>query len=185
LTELIPNLVQQRTGYQLRNRDQLDTPLTRLNIHKNSFIPQATRIWNELPNIVKYLPSIEALKADHRRRLPRKNPLFFFGGRLESAIHARMRIQNSPLKAHLCNILHVIQSPLCPWGCGTNEDPDHFFFKCHKYVTQRQTLMQDILPFLIDDVAHLLYGIPNADHQVNLLVFTAVHKYIRDSERFY
>jgi hypothetical protein len=128
LSELIPNLVLNRTGYMLRNRFQLDTPLTRLNCYKNSFIPLTTRLWNDLSNIKKSLPSIEAFKADHARSLPLKNPLYFFGTRLEAAIHARMRIENSPLKADLCKVLHVIQSPLCPWGCGVEENVKHFFF---------------------------------------------------------
>jgi hypothetical protein len=185
LSELIPNLVLNRTGYMLRNRFQLDTPLTRLNCYKNSFIPLTTRLWNDLSNIKKSLPSIEAFKADHARSLPLKNPLYFFGTRLETAIHARMRIENSPLKADLCKVLHVIQSPLCPWGCGVEENVKHFFFECPKYDTHRQTLVNDLLPYTVDDESHLLFGIPSTDHLVNIHVFTAVHKYIRETKRFY
>ena len=185
LTELIPNLVQHRTGYPLRNRGNLDIPLSRTNQHKQSFIPYTAGLWNNLPEAAKKAPSIDSFKSHHSRSLPKKNPLFFYGGRLESAIHARMRIENSPLKADLSNVLHVIQSPLCPWGCGVEENAEHFFLKCHTYDTQRQTLVDDLLPHEIDNVEHLLYGIPDSDHLVNLHVFTAVHKYIRNSKRFY
>jgi hypothetical protein len=128
LTELVPNLVHQRTNYRLRNRTQLDVPFARINTYKQSFIPQTTRLWNDLPTPVKNLPSIEVFKAYHLRSLPQRNSLFYYGNRLESAIHARMRIENSPLKADLCNVLHVVQSPLCPWGCGVPENVKHLFF---------------------------------------------------------
>jgi hypothetical protein len=185
LSNLIPNLVQNRTGYNLRNRGKLDEPMARLNIHSNSFIPRVTRLWNVLPNQIKNLPSVEAFKAKHSRDLPKKNPLYYYGGRLESAIHARLRIKNSPLNADLCNDLHVIQSPLCTCVSGVEEDAEHFFFDCPKYIVQRQVLVFELLPWVIDDVDYLLFGIPDADHVINLKVFTAVHKYIRDSRRFY
>ena len=169
----------------LRNRAQLDVPPTRLNCHKQSFIPLTTRLWNDLPASTKSLSSANAFKAHHSRSLPPRNSLFFFGNRLESAIHARMRIENSPLKADLAKVLHVIQSPLCPWGCGVEENAEHFFLKCHKYDTHRQTLVDDLLPHQIDNVEYLLHGISDSDHLVNLHVFTAVHKYIRNSNRFY
>ena len=185
LLDLIPNLVQDRTGYLLRNRANLDVPLARLNIYANSFIPSTTKLWNDLSLETKSLPSVAAFKAYRVRALPRKNPLFFFGGRLESAIHARMRIENSPLRSDLFNQLHVIDSPLCQCGSGEEEDAKHFFFDCSNYDLLRQTLVNDLLPFSIEDVNHLLYGIPDSDHLTNINVFTAVHKYIRDSKRFY
>jgi hypothetical protein len=128
LTNLIPNLVQDRTGYGLRNRNNLDVPLARLNVYANSFIPKMTHLWNGLPGEVKNLPSVNALKSYQKRKLPKKQPLYFFGGRLESAIHARLRMKNSPLKSHLHRELHVIQSSKCPYGSGAEEDAKHFFF---------------------------------------------------------
>jgi hypothetical protein len=185
LTDLIPDLVQDRTTYHLRNRGDLQIPLTRLSILTNSFFPQSIRLWNDLDNNVKSLPSVDAFKAHHARTLPKKNPLYYFGERLASAIHARLRIGNSPLKADLCNILHVIDSPACPCGSGAVETAEHFFFACPLFDRQRTQLNADLSPFLVDNIQHLLFGIPNSDHLVNLHVFSAVHKYIRDSKRFY
>ena len=98
-----------------------------------------------------------------------------------------MRIGNSPLKAHLSNILHVIESPLCPCGTGEEENPKHFFFTCTLFDRQREQLNQNLLPFIIteNEITHLLYGIPHADHSINLHVYGAVHQYIRDTKRFY
>jgi hypothetical protein len=185
LTSLIPNLVQARTNYNLRNRGDIDIPLTRLAIHTNSFIPSTIRAWNELNATIKSLPSVAAFKAFHARNLPRKNPLYYFGGRLESAIHARLRIENSPLNADLCNKLHVIESPLCPCAGGTQETAEHFLLECTLFDAQRAQLNEDLLPLLVDDSNHLLYGIPDSDHVINMQVFSAVHKYIRATKRFY
>jgi hypothetical protein len=185
LSDLVPNLVQDRAGYMLRNRGNIDVPFARLNVYANSFFPAVIKLWNDLPSQKKSLPSIEAFKADHKRSLPKKNPLYYFGGRLEAAIHARMRIDNSPLKAHLFNHLHVVEDPLCSCTMGVNETPKHFFFEYPKFDNLRITLNTDLLPFIVDNVDHLLFGLPNADHLINLHVFAAVHKYIRSSKRFY
>jgi hypothetical protein len=158
-----------------------------VNTYANSFFPSTIKLWNNLDRRLKSLPSIEAFKACHKRLLPKKNPLYFYGGRLEAAIHARMRIGNSLLKADLNKGLHVIDSPLCPCGEGVEEDAVHFFFDCQLFNACRQTLHTNLLPFIFnkDDHQSLLFGIPNQDHLVNIHIFEAVHQFIRDSKRFY
>jgi hypothetical protein len=184
LGDLVPETVGNRTGYMLRNRGDLDPPLTRVNVYANSFVPRTTHIWNNLDRCDSNAPSVEAFRAHHTRSLPRKNPLYYFGRRFESTIHARMRIGNSPLKAHLSNILHVIESPLCPCLSGVEEDTKHFFFKCPLFTVQRAALITDLLPYRIDEVEPLLFGLPYEDHITNVHIFSAVHKYICDTKRF-
>jgi hypothetical protein len=98
LIDTLPQLIGDRTGYRLRNREDLDPIRARINIYANSFFPKTVNEWNKLDRDRRVLPSIEAFKSNYRRRLPKKNPLYYFGGRLEASIHARMRIKNSPLK---------------------------------------------------------------------------------------
>jgi hypothetical protein len=187
LRDILPGQIQNRTGYPLRNRNNIDQPRTRLQVYDKSFFPSTIRLWNELNPELKSLPSRNAFKANKKASLPPKNPLYYFGGRLEAAIHARLRIENSPLKADLCNKLHVINSPLCPCGTGADETSKHFFFECNLFNTQRADLKSNLLPYIIqaDDYTHLLFGIPDADHNTNLHVFGAVHQYIRNTKRFY
>jgi hypothetical protein len=187
LVDLLPGQIQDRTTYQLRNRARIDQPAARLNVYANSFYPSTIKAWNDLDEKFKSAPSIAAFKTYHARSLSKKNPLYYYGGRLESAIHARMRIENSPLRADLCNALHVIPSPLCQCGTGVEEDAKHYFFDCQLFDTNRQTLVSDLLPFTIDrnEYNHLLFGIPEADHRMNIHIFTAVHKFIRETRRFY
>jgi hypothetical protein len=131
LTDLVPGLVRTRTNYRLRNRANLDPPLARLNVYANSFFPRTTRVWNDLTTTIKNLPSANALKAHHKRSLPEKNALFYYGNRSEAMIHARMRIANSPLKADLSGSLHVIDSPLCPCGGERMKMPNISFLRAH------------------------------------------------------
>jgi hypothetical protein len=185
LIDLLPSTVQTRTGYNLRNRNDIDTEITRLNCFTYSFFPTVTKLWNSLCNAVKSKPSIEAFKSALSKGLPTKNPLYYFGGRLESCIHARLRIRNSPLKADLFNTLHVIPSPLCPCGSGQEENAEHFFFHCPLYDNQRIVLKNDLLPFVINNVDYLLFGLQSEAQPDNILIFNAVHKFIRSTQRFY
>ena len=185
LIDLLPSTVQDRTTYNLRNRSQRDTQLTRLNCLTYSFFPTTTKLWNDLSNEIKARPSISAFKSVLTKGLPKKNPLYYFGGRLEACIHARLRIENSPLKADLANSLHVIDSPLCPCGSGREENAEHFFFNCPLYDEQRLTMKNELLPFVINNVDFLLYGLQSENHVDNILIFSAVHKFIRNTKRFY
>jgi hypothetical protein len=186
LQDLVPNLVQDRTGYNLRNRGNLDAPLARLNVYADSFFPRTSTAWNNLSPSIRNAPSVEAFKAYHARHLPKKNPLYYFGDRYMAVIHARMRILNSPLKADLCNILHVIDSPLCDCGSGQEEDAKHFLFKCSRYNPQRAQMAADLSPIVIReaDFGHLLFGIPDTDHLTNIQVFSALHNYMKKTGRF-
>jgi hypothetical protein len=184
LANLVPNLVGNRTNYRLRNRGNLDPPIARLNVYANSFFPKTTHLWNSLGEDQRNLPSIDAFKANHKRSLPKKNPIYYFGNRFESMIHARLRMVNSPLKEDLSKILHVISSPLCPCGGGKNEDAKHYFFDCPLFREQRVNLETNLLPHLITNKDHLLFGLPNMDHATNIHIFSAVQKYIKETERF-
>jgi hypothetical protein len=185
LLDLLPGRVRGRTDYPLRNRQNIDVPRSRIQLYANSYFPSTARLWNDLDINLKTLPSVESFKNAHSNKLPKKCPLYYFGGRLESAIHARLRINNSPLKAHLANNLNVIDSPLCPCGAGVEEDSKHFFYDCILFDQQRRVLKTNLLPFVINNCDYLLFGVPGSDHLENIHIFTAVHQFIRDTRRFY
>ena len=185
LIDLLPTTVQERTNYNLRNRTQRDTQITRMNCLSYSFFPSTTNLWNNLGNERKSSPSIESFKSALKKGFPVKNPLFYFGGRLEACIHARLRIENSPLKADLANSLHVIASPLCPCGSGREENAEHFFFHCPLYDAQRTVLKRELLPFVINNVDFLLFGLQSENHVDNISIFSAVHNFIRNTNGFY
>jgi hypothetical protein len=185
LKDLVPDRVGTRTRYELRNRQNLDLPIARINCLSYSFFPTTTKLWNDLPNDHKSKPSVESFKMTRTKNLPKKNPLFSIGGRLENCIHTRLRIGNSPLKDDLCTELHVIDSPLCPCGSGQNETAEHFFLSCPLFNQVREVMKQNLLPYVINKVDYLLYAVPNESYTENSQIFTAVHTFIRDSKRFY
>ena len=52
LLHLIPDHVEDRTRYQLRNRADIQVPRTRLASYSHSFFPTAVKLWNEFTEIV-------------------------------------------------------------------------------------------------------------------------------------
>ena len=83
--------------------------------------------------------------------LPNKKNLYYNGGRLEAAVHARLQIGNSTLTNDLHSGLHVIDSPLCPCDLGDKEDAKHFVLKCEMFSQQRIHLINDLKPLIVDD----------------------------------
>jgi hypothetical protein len=142
-----------------------------------------SELWNNLGLRERNAPSVDAFKTYHKRSLPKKNTLYSFGNRLEAVAHARLRIGNSLLNADL-NKINVVPSPLCLCRLGVIEDAKHYFFECPRYDIYRASLKTDLLPFIIDNTNHLLFGVPDADHLANIHIFGAVHKYIKNTDRF-
>jgi hypothetical protein len=68
LANLLPNRTQERTGYNLRNKDNLDIPYCRLDCHKFSFLPSTLQDWNILDIKVKEAPSINSFKRALRKK---------------------------------------------------------------------------------------------------------------------
>jgi hypothetical protein len=65
LQDLIPDRVQARTRYNLRNRNQRQVPLARLESYSQSFFPASTRTWNTLSEGTKASPSVKSFKHNY------------------------------------------------------------------------------------------------------------------------
>jgi hypothetical protein len=63
-----PQPVANRTAYPLRNRLNLDTPITRINCLSYSFFPATTRLWNDLDQALKNKPSVQSFKMGLKKR---------------------------------------------------------------------------------------------------------------------
>ena len=88
----------------------------------------------------------------------------------------------SNLKAHLL-ALHVVDDPICICQ-NEREDNHHFFFSCPLYYTQRLKLADSLNAISTFTLEILLNGDDNLDYESNVVLFQAVHDYIKDSERF-
>jgi hypothetical protein len=187
LLDLVPDPIEARTRYNLRNRGDLQVHFSRLTTYSNSFFPATTRLWNQLPHSVKSSMSHLSFKYNYLKLFPRpqRQDLYYFGRRKEAIAHARLRIGCSFLKAHLCHYLHVIDDPACSCPTRVEESSEHYLLYCPIYHNQRQVMYNQLLGLniVIIDENLLLYGNPNLDLLTNKKIFKIVHQYITDTAR--
>lgn len=138
--------------------------------------------WNKLPLEVQNLPSLCTLKNHFKRR--DKPTLYYFGERFPAVHHARMRmIGCSKLQSDLYFNLHVSDNPLC--RCGTAvEDAYHYLVCCPLYTVERNILANRINHISILEKDILLYGRMQLDDNLNKEIFSAVHQFIVQTNRF-
>ena len=188
LQDLMPDQVQARTRYNLRNVENRDIPLARISSYSNSFFPAATRQWNNLKETTKQSPTPDSFKRNFLKENPRpkRNLLYYRGSRQNQIIHAKLRLGCSPLNFDLHAKLHVIDSPLCSCDLSEPEIVEHFFFHCPKYTRIRRTMRAGIttLDPQCYNVHSVLHGNPNLDEQKNIQLFKIVHQFLDASKRF-
>ena len=93
--------------------------------------------------------------------------LFCYGSRKCNIIRARLRIGCSGLREHLCNYLHVIDSPKCQCG-NESETVFHYFFECILFENQRQKMMQDLIPLTLEiSTKTFLFGDTSKSLKIN------------------
>ncbi len=171
-----------RGRYALRNKENLIPILARANYYKNSFIPSTTKLWNNLPLHIRSITDITSFKTELFSSLPRPNTLFFYGCRKYQIIHARLRMNCSILKGHLCK-MKIINDSKCTCG-HTPEDSYHYFFTCSLYTQARTLLQNTVFNITALNLNTLLYGNDRLPIENNLEIFNAVFNYIEDSGRF-
>jgi hypothetical protein len=186
LFNLIPLQVNQRTTYNLRNRDNLDEPISRVQCLSKSFIPATIKSWNSLPPMVRDAPSVSSF---NKRSIPRKskaktNKLYYYGRRLPAVHHTRIRMGCSALRSHLFNRIGVVDSPMC--ACGIEaEDAYHYLLVCQIYKAQRTKMLESIYPITSPSLPTLLHGDPKLTYENNTVIFDLVHEFITATRRFF
>ena len=184
LSELLPQRI--NVGMQLRStkNDLIPVPFTRTETFSRSFFPHTTRLWNKLDKSIRDSPSLDTFKKALKGPVKEKNVLFYFGKRMSSIHHSRLRLGCSKLNVHLCYNLHVVPSPQCQCGSPL-EDPEHFFFSCPTFYAHRMTLLNTINRISNNiNVRTLLYGDPEISLENNKILFAAVQQYCTDTHRF-
>jgi hypothetical protein len=188
LQDLIPDRVQARTRYNLRNTENRDVPLARISAYSNSFFPAGTRVWNELDRATKHSPTPNSFKRNYLNQnpRPRQNQLYYRGTRANQVTFAKLRLGCSSLNYDLHSKLHVRDSPLCLCNMSLPETAEHFFFKCPKYARIRQTLKAGITT--IDPASYnlesILHGNQSLDKNQNNRILKVAHQFVQSSNRF-
>ena len=88
----------------------------------------------------------------------------------------------SQLNGHLHKI-GVVESPACSCGAAS-ESVWHYFLTCPRYIVDRDVLhttVSSIAPFSLNTI---LFGSSECNLDQNAIIFTAVHDFIKKSERF-
>ena len=183
LSNLLPGYVSDRTHYNLRNVTDINTMPSRIDVLYKSFIPHASRLWNNLQPDLKNMHEYQEFKVNYNKNAPSPNNYYSLGSRKAGIHHARIRLKCSALNEHLF-VNHVSDSPVCSCGHDT-EDSVHYFFVCPNYHTQRATLHDKIIPLAPFNLNTLLNGTEEQPQIVNETIADAVHEYITNTSRFF
>ena len=178
LNSLVPDTIGSTSSYSLRDCHNIQNIACRTNLYLNSFLPSAITDWNALP---RNLGSLSAFKCYINRDKIIPNKLYFFGERRTQVIHARLRTNCSSLHQHLY-FRNIIDCPLC--ACGEIESNQHYLFDCRYYREFRDSLFQSVSEITTVSLHTLLFGDETLSLADNEKVFSAVHSYIVDTDRF-
>ena len=110
------------TAYNLRNGNDFEIPFSRLCSYENSYFPSTLKLWYELDQQVRTLPTISRFKSNIKT-IPDKIPDYTsVGERKYNIMQTRIRHRSSSLKADLYGV-NIIPSSAC--SCGA-----HNYRKC-------------------------------------------------------
>ena len=167
----------------------LQVPLARLETYSGSFFPAAARLWNSIPPDIRNANTVYSFKSRYLKKYPRpaQNPLYHHGKRAIGVLHAKLRIGCSLLNNDLYSNLHVIDNPNCFCIQNIPETAEHFLLHCPWYTALRTTMLRDLqnlpnIPPISPNL--LLFGDRKLDDQTNIKIFTIVHHFIQNSNRF-
>ena len=181
LTDILDSLEGQR-NYKFRNSN-LRVPRCRLETYKKSFFPRSISLWNDLPEEVRSVDSVNVFKCNLHPDVNELLPLYYFGNRWPAVHHARMRIGCSKLNSDLHYNLHVVNDPSC--SCGhICENAEYFLLHCSNFANERVTMINLINGIVPLNINNLLFGNLDYSYETNKVVFLAVHQFIIDSHRF-
>ena len=181
LSSLVPPLVGEVSQYNLRNSRSLTLPRCRTKLYSDSFLPSTVRDWNDLPDEIKALPSINRFKKAIRHTQTKPPPYYYTGTRRLQVLHTRLRTGCSSLNSHLFS-KNVIDSPLCL--CGAAETVHHYFFVCPTYLNLRQILINSVSNIANPSINLFLYGEGTLTIEANTKIFQHVQSYIDQTKRF-
>ncbi len=190
LYNLVPS--DTRSAYVLRPKGIPD-PVTRTQRSRYSFLSKTIKEWNSLANglqnsrkniFIKYIKKMFSVD--------KANKLFYHGQEPAITHHTRLRLGLSHMRSHLYQF-NIIEDPFCPHCPNIPETPMHFLLKCHKYSSQRKDMFHKLQQALNCDLTNksskamtkmLLEGGSQYDYTTNCKIFSLVHLYMIQTERF-
>ena len=114
LAELKPELNEVRHQRNLRYNDNFSIPICRINKYKNSFLPTASTLWNELHADAKNITCSDVFKRHLEETISSPNPVFNLGER-KFNIMSKLRKKRSNLNGDLFLVKRT-NDPRCKCG---------------------------------------------------------------------
>ena len=181
LSTLCPPLVSEINRYHRRRPLERYIPNCKTELYKNSFFPSATKLYNELPDNIKTVPSISNLKHFlSQSDIP--VPIYYSSSRRRlDILHARLRLGMSDLNYDLFR-RHLLENPACDCG-DVAETAEHYFLICTKYIEHRQATISN-LPLNHQNIQTLLNGDSTLTNEQNEAIFTIIQDFIEITDRF-
>ena len=171
-------------GRNLRTNRDYYLPMFRLSSTSKSFFPSTVKLWNNLDQSIRQIPSFEQFKRHlANSKSTEKLPDYYHCGDRKSDIFmTKLRHKCTELKADLFRV-NLIDDDMCNCGLGV-ENSTHFLFHCPYYSTQRNILFNDLHHFQPLSLNKLLFGDQSLSIRENNLIFRNVHKFIASTKRF-
>lgn len=182
---LMPPLVADRTSYNLRNVEDITVLNRRTELFSKSFIPSTTNYWNNLPLSIRNADSVNSFKSQLKASIFKVTTVpqyFITGNRVFSIYHCRIRNNCSNLNSDLFRN-HLRPDTACECGFEI-EDSEHYFFKCNRFVQQRIRLFHATRKFHPLSLQVLLHGSDYLSTTDNEELFSYIHRYIKETNRF-
>jgi hypothetical protein len=199
LVQSCPPLVGAVHNYNLRNVEDITSPMGRKAGYINSFMPSAIKLWNGLDRKIRSRTSIDSFKYHLKKAKNKKqNKLYPKFNGPKAINHTRMRMGLSGLKSQRHDYNHVPDSK-CDFCGARKEDPMHFFLQCPVFAPMRIILLanvtslyqtknitRDLTRTLVKKelVGCLLKGDIRLDIVENTKLFDYVQQFICSSKRF-
>ena len=176
LSRIVPQSISDRSRYNSRNSNDLQTVDARSSQYCHSFLPSTTRDWNSLFTETKQSDSSNSFKHSLNKNKPSVRSYFHTDSRIGQIFHSRIRTKFSSLNLELF-FKNLTESPLCRYGSIQNAQ-HFFFFHCRYYEVQRGELMIAISPYLNPSLKLLLNGDSNLSPEINNTIILNVHIYM-------
>ena len=183
LSSLVPSSVNERSRYNLRNANDVQTINARTALYFNSFLPSVIREWNTLSENNKYVDSINSFKRQISRNKTAVPKYIYTGSRKLQILHTRLRTGCSSLN-HDLFAKSISDTPLCSCRSGDVENAEHFFLSCNFYRDHRIELYRIVSQYCNASLHVFLHGDESLPYETNQVIFEAVYKYIQNSKRF-
>ena len=159
----------------------------RLKSYKNSFIPYATKLWNQIPISTPQSPSLNIFKNLITPKILCSNYNKLCSG-YYGRLLTRLILELSGLNAHRFKY-NLFNTPTCSLCFLGPEDNRHFFFYCPTHDLPRQHFLNQLQSELELDTTNqvntlkiILYG--NINHNLHTTLLQIIYQYFKHTGRF-